>query len=79
MTPRAHQRLSQESGLKIEMLCHDLKQAVHARKTSDVAELKEFSTEEWARIPSLKCERLIASYGKDLNAVAAAKCGTTGY
>ncbi|KAF7643331.1 hypothetical protein LDENG_00241500 [Lucifuga dentata] len=34
----------------IEMLWHDLKQAIHARKSSSVAELKQFCKEEWAKI-----------------------------
>ncbi len=35
----------------IEMLWHDLKQSIHARKPSNVAELKQFCKEEWAKIP----------------------------
>ena len=35
----------------IEMLWHDLKQAVHAQKPSNVAELKQFYKEEWAKCP----------------------------
>ena len=38
--------------------------AVHARKPSNVAELKQFCKEEWAKIPPQRCERLIASYHK---------------
>ncbi|KAF7670306.1 hypothetical protein LDENG_00272020 [Lucifuga dentata] len=63
----------------IEMLWHDLKQAVHARKPSNVAELKQFCKEEWAKITPQRCERLIASYRKCLIAVVAAKGGTTSY
>ncbi|KAF7664638.1 hypothetical protein LDENG_00170880, partial [Lucifuga dentata] len=63
----------------IEMLWHDLKQAVHARKPSSVAELKQFCKEEWARIIPQRCERLTASYHKCLIAVVAAKGGTTSY
>ncbi len=48
----------------IEMLWHDLKQSFHARKLSNVAELKQFCKEEWAEIPPQRCERLIASYRK---------------
>ena len=36
----------------IEMLWHDLKQAVHAPKPSNVTELKQFCKEEWANIPT---------------------------
>ncbi len=61
----------------IEMLWHDLKQSIHARKLSNVAELRQFCKEEWAKIPPQWCERLIASYRKHLNAVVSAKGDTT--
>ncbi len=61
----------------IEML--DLKQSFHAWKPSNVAELKQFCKEEWAKISPQQCERLIASYRKRLMAVVAAKGGTTSY
>uniref|UniRef100_A0A8C4T2A2 Tc1-like transposase DDE domain-containing protein n=1 Tax=Erpetoichthys calabaricus TaxID=27687 RepID=A0A8C4T2A2_ERPCA len=35
----------------IEMLWHDLKKAVHARKPSNKAELQQFCKDEWAKIP----------------------------
>ena len=35
----------------VEMWWHDLKLAIHARKPSNVAELKQFCKEEWAKIP----------------------------
>ncbi len=35
----------------IEMMWHDVKQSIHARKPSNVAELKQFCKEEWAKIP----------------------------
>ncbi len=62
----------------IEMLWHDLKKSIHARKPSNVAELKQFC-KEWAKIPPQRCERLIASFRKCLIAVVAAKGGTTSY
>ncbi|KAK3549437.1 hypothetical protein QTP86_001436 [Hemibagrus guttatus] len=46
----------------IEMLWHDLKKVVHARKPSNVAELQQFCKDEWAKIPPQCCNRLIASY-----------------
>ncbi len=53
----------QSPGLNpIEMLWHDLKQSIHARKPSNVAELKQFCKEEWAKIPPQWYERLMASY-----------------
>ncbi len=63
----------------MEMLWHDLKQSIHAWKPSNVAELKQFCKEEWAKIHPQRCERLIASYRKRLIAVVAAKGGTTSY
>ncbi len=60
----------------IEMMWHDLKQSIHTRKPSNVAELKQFCKEEWAEIPPQRCERLIASYHKCLIAVVAC---TTSY
>ncbi|KAK3561379.1 hypothetical protein QTP86_033119 [Hemibagrus guttatus] len=63
----------------IEMLWHDLKKVVHARKPSNVAELQQFCKDEWAKIPPQRCNRLIASYGKHLIAVVAAKGGPTSY
>ncbi|KAK3548201.1 hypothetical protein QTP70_005167 [Hemibagrus guttatus] len=57
----------------IEMLWHDLKKVVHARKPSNVAELQQFCKDEWAKIPPQRCNRLSASYGKRLIAVVAAK------
>ncbi len=69
---------SQSPGLNpIEMLWHDLKQPIHAKKPSNVAELKQFCKEEWANIPPQRCERLIASYRKRLIAVVTEKGGTT--
>ncbi len=63
----------------IEMLWHDLKKAVHARKPSNVAELQQFCQDEWAKIPPQHCNRLIASYRKRLIAVVAAKGGPNSY
>ncbi|KAK3552767.1 hypothetical protein QTP86_022344 [Hemibagrus guttatus] len=63
----------------IEMLWHDLKKVVHAGKPSNVAELQQFCKDEWAKIPPQRCNRLIASYGKHLIAVVAAKGGPTSY
>ena len=63
----------------IEMLWHDLEQAVHAWKHSNVAELKQSCKEERAQVPPQQCKRLIASYHKRLIAVVAAQGGTTSY
>ncbi|KAK3538661.1 hypothetical protein QTP86_011806 [Hemibagrus guttatus] len=63
----------------IEMLWHDLKKVVHARKPSNVAELQQFCKDEWAKIPPQRCNGLTASYRKRLIAVVAAKGGPTSY
>ncbi len=63
----------------IEMLWHDLKQSIHAWKPSNVAELKQFCKEEWAKFHPQRYERLIDSYRKRLIVVVAAKGGTTSY
>ncbi len=61
------------------MLWHDLKQSIHTQNRSNVAELKQFWKEEWAKIPPQRYERLISSYSKRWIAVVAAKGGTTSY
>ncbi|KAK3551411.1 hypothetical protein QTP70_017294, partial [Hemibagrus guttatus] len=48
----------------IEMLWHDLKKVVHARKPSNVAELQQFCKDEWAKIPPQCCNRLIATMAR---------------
>ncbi|KAK3555338.1 hypothetical protein QTP86_014930 [Hemibagrus guttatus] len=48
----------------IEMLWHDLKKVVHARKPSNVAELQQFCKDEWAKIPPQRCNRLILNSGQ---------------
>ncbi len=63
----------------IEMLWHDLKHSIHARKPSSVAELKQSCKEESDKNPPQRCKRLIASYRKCLITVVAAKGGTTSY
>ncbi len=71
----------------IEMRWHDLNLVVLdvfldvflgvMLKPSNVAELKQFCTEEWAKIPPQRCERLIASYRKRMIAVVAGKGGSS--
>ncbi len=54
------ERLSQSPDLNlIEMVSHDIKQSIYARKPSTVAELKQFCKEEWAKTPPQWCERLV--------------------
>ena len=45
----------------IEMLWHDLKRAVHTRHPKNFAELKQFSNEEWSKIPPDRCAGLITT------------------
>ena len=63
----------------IENVWGDLKQAVHARKPSNLTELEMFSKEEWSKIPSTRIQTLIGSYRKRLEAVISAKGGSTKY
>ena len=63
----------------IEMLWYDLKKAVWAQKLSNMAQLKQFCSEKWVKIPPQWYERLIANYWKCLITVLAAKVGTTSY
>lgn len=44
----------------------DRKQVIHGRKPSNVAELREFLKEEWAKTPPQRCKILIACYHKQL-------------
>ena len=60
----------------IEMLWQDLKQAVQARKPSNIQQLKEFCKEEWGKIPIEHCQRLVQTYKKRLQAVVDAKGGS---
>lgn len=58
-----------------EMLWYDLKQAINARKSSNVAKLKQFYKEDWAKIPQQRYERLIACCRKCLTAVVSVNGG----
>lgn len=57
----------------IKMLWLDLKQAVHARCSSNLSQLAEEYNEEWAKIPKGKFERLVSGYRRRLVEVMAAK------
>ena len=63
----------------IEMLWHDLKRAIHTRHPRNIAELKQFCTEEWSKTPPDRCAGLIYNYRKRLVEVIAAKGGSTSY
>ena len=62
-----------------EMLWGDLKRAVHARKPSNISQLKEFCVEEWGKLSSDRCQRLVNGYKKRLTEVISAKGGNTSY
>lgn len=63
----------------IEALWGDLKQAVHARRPTNLAELERLCYEEWAKIPAERVQRLLINYCKRLQAVIDAKGGNTKY
>ena len=63
----------------IEMLWFDLKRSLHARKPSNLKELRKFCDEEWAKISPDRCQRLITEYSKRLVPVTAAKGGPNKY
>lgn len=63
----------------IENLSYELKQAVHARRPSNLKELEMFCKEEWAKMPSSKIQTLIGGCRKRLEAVLSAKGVSTKY
>ena len=50
---------------QIEHLWQDLKIAVHRRSPSNLAELEQFSHEEWTKISPSHCTKLVETYQKD--------------
>uniref|UniRef100_UPI00358F2196 spermatogenesis-associated protein 17 n=1 Tax=Myxine glutinosa TaxID=7769 RepID=UPI00358F2196 len=63
----------------IEHLWRDLKIAVHRRSPSNLAELEQFSHEEWAKISPSHCVKVVETYPKGLIPVIAAKGYTSPY
>lgn len=63
------------ASIPIEMLWHDLKCTVYARRPTNVTELNQFCKKEWAKIPPRRCETLINNFRKRLIAVIAVQCG----
>ena len=61
----------------IEHLWWDLKIAVHRRSPSNLAELEQFSHEQWARISPSDCAKLVETYPKRLVTVIAEKSAST--
>ena len=63
----------------IEHWWRDLKIAVHQRSPTNLAELEQFSREEWAKISPSHCAKLLKTNPKRLIAVIAAKGSSTKY
>ena len=63
----------------IKHLWRDLKMAVDPRSPSNLTELERICREEWQKIPKSRCEKLVASYPRRLEAVIAAKGASTKY
>ena len=74
------ERPSQSSDLNpIEHLWRDLKIAVHRLSPSNLAQIEQFSREEWAKISSSHCAKLGDTHPKILIAVIAANGASTKY
>lgn len=63
----------------IENLWRLFKSGVHKRCPKNLTELKVICMEEWEKIPSSECEKLISSYNNRLHAVIANKGHATKY
>ena len=63
----------------IEHLRRDLKIAVNRRSPTNLAELEQFSREEWTNISPSHCAKLVEIYPKTLAAVIALKGYSTKY
>ncbi|KAG2458003.1 TCB1 transposase, partial [Polypterus senegalus] len=63
----------------IEHHWRDLKMAVHRRFPSNLMELEKCCKEEWAKLATDRCAKLVASYSKRLEALIAAKGASTKY
>ena len=63
----------------IEHLCWDLKVTVHRWSPSYLAELEQFSHEEWENISPSHCAKLVETYPKRLIAAIATNGVSTNY
>lgn len=63
----------------IENLWWDLKKAVAARRPTSIADLETIAQEEWAKIPTERCEKLVRGYSFRLQEVIAANGCCTKY
>ena len=57
----------------------DLKKAVQQCSPANLTELERIRTEEWEKLPKYRCDKLVASYPRRLEAVIAAKGASTKY
>jgi hypothetical protein len=63
----------------IENLWRDLKLAVHRRSPSNLTQLEKFCHEEWKKLSSEHCSKLVEGYPKRLQAVIDAGGSSTKY
>lgn len=63
----------------IENVWIDLKQVVNAQKPRNLTELEAFCMKEWPKIPPARLQGLVSGYRRRLQAVIAAKGGSTKY
>lgn len=63
----------------VENVWIDLKQAVYARKPRNPTELEAMCVEEWPKIPPARLQGPVCGYRRRLQAVTAAKGGSTKY
>jgi hypothetical protein len=63
----------------IERLWRDLKIAVQQHFPSNLTELERICREEWEKLPKYRCDKLVASYPRRLEAVIVPKGASTKY
>uniref|UniRef100_A0AAZ3R1J0 Tc1-like transposase DDE domain-containing protein n=1 Tax=Oncorhynchus tshawytscha TaxID=74940 RepID=A0AAZ3R1J0_ONCTS len=62
-----------------EHLWRDLKIAVQQRPPSNLTNLERICREKWEKLPKYRCNKLVASYPRRLQAVITAKGASTKY
>ena len=63
----------------IEHLWRDLKIAVQRQSPSNLTELERICREEWEKLPKNRCDKLVASNPRRLEAIIIAKGAATKY
>jgi hypothetical protein len=63
----------------IKRLWRHLKIAVQQRFPSNLTKLERIYREEWEKLPKYRCDKLVASYPRRLEAVIVAKGASTKY